>query len=128
MDLAPEEDLTGKRLNEDSVDRLVNMKIALGEIGDAIGLKGLARKPVKEAKLAIIRKVNPSLRMDGKSDTYINVAFQMARAEIKNRSRKDTGYQKRQMYNRKVTNMDSAETESSVAARARMIARNEGRK
>jgi len=128
LEMAPEDDLKGKRLNEDSVDRLVNMKIALGEIGDAIGLKGLARKPVKEAKLAIIKKVNPGLRMDGKSDTYINVAFQMARAEIKNRSRKDTGYQKRQMYNRKVTNMDSAETDSSVAARKRMIARNEGRK
>lgn len=117
-DCAPET----KRMNADSVDRLVNMKIALGELGESVGIKGLARKPVKEAKIAIIRSVRPGVRLDGKSDTYINEAFKMARDEIKARSVKDTNYQKRQMFNKK-TNLDSADNDSAEAARLRMMRR-----
>ena len=129
--LHPGENPKLKQLNTDSVDRLVNMKIALGELGDAIGVKGLARKPIKEAKLAIIKAVHPGMRMDGRSDTYINVAFQMARNEIKTRSKKNTAYQKRQMYNKKPAfNVDSSGAgtsgDSSEAARARMNRRYSG--
>jgi len=112
-----------KRMNADSVDRLVNQKIALGELGEKVGLKGLARKPVKDAKKAIIRAVNPKIRLDGKSDTYLNATFKMARDVIRARSVKTTADQKKQMFNK-----DSADKKrevgcSATAARERMIAR-----
>lgn len=117
-----------KRMNEDSVDRLVNMKIALGELGDKVGIKGLARKPVREAKLEIIRAVRPNARMDGKSDVYINEAFKVARDTIRSRSVKTTADQKKQMYGKKSVNMDSADRGSAMAARDRMIAKYAKRK
>lgn len=108
----------------DSIDRLVNLKIALGELGDKVGIKGLARKPVRQAKIEIIRAVRPNARMDGKSDVYINEAFKVARDTIKSRSIKTTADQKKQMYSKKpATNMDSTDTGSSMAARDRMIAK-----
>ena len=117
-----EEDYTGKRMNADSVDRLVNMKIALGKLGEKVGLKGLARKPVRDAKIDIIHAVRPTARLDGKSDVYVNEAFKVARDEIRRRGRKTTADQKKQMYNKKSVNMDSAENGSAEAARKRMIA------
>ena len=113
-----------KRINTDSVDRIVSQKIALGELGKKVGIRGLAHKNVKEAKKAIIKAVRPDMRLDGKTDIYINSAFDMARKEIRARSVKDTGYQRKQMFN-----SDSAEVtkriddDSADAHRARMIAR-----
>ncbi|MBO6267726.1 MAG: DUF2213 domain-containing protein [Clostridium sp.] len=117
------EDYTGKRMNADSVERLVNMKIALGELGDRVGIKGLARKPVRDAKVAIIRAAGLKTRMDGKSDVYVNEAFKAARDIIKSRSRKTTADQKRQMYNKKTAHMDSVDGGSAFEARERMIAK-----
>lgn len=114
-----------KRINTDSIDRIVSQKIALGELGKKVGLKNLAHKSVKDAKKAIILAVRPDMRLDGKTDVYINSAFDMARKEIRSRSVKDTAYQKKQMFNK-----DSADAElsnkyecSAEAARAKMIAR-----
>ena len=114
---------TGKRMNADSVERLVNMKIAIGELGDRVGIKGLARKPVRDAKIAIIRAAGLKTRMDGKSDRYVNEAFGLARDVIKARSRTTTADQKKQMYNKKPSRMDSVDGGSAYAARERMIAR-----
>ena len=98
-----------KRINTDSIDRIVSQKIALGELGKKVGIKGLAHKSVKEAKKAIILAVRPDMRLDGKTDVYINSAFDMARKEIKSRSVKDTAYQKKQMFNN-----DSAEVAKKI--------------
>ena len=117
------DDLGEKRMNADSVDKLVNMKIALGELGNKVGLKGLARKPVKEAKMAIIKATLPNARLDGKSDVYVNEAFKLARDTIRNSAKKTTVDQKKQMYNKKSVNMDSAEEGGSMAVRDRMIAK-----
>lgn len=118
-----DDELGEKRMNADSVDKLVNMKIALGELGNKVGLRGLARKPVKEAKIAIIKATLPNARLDGKSDVYVNEAFKLARDTIRNSSKKTTVDQKKQMYNKKSVNMDSAEEGGSMAVRDRMIAK-----
>ena len=124
QDAADCADYGDKRMNADSIDNLINLKIALGELGNKAGIKGLARKPVKEAKMAIIKATLPNARLDGKSETYINEAFKLARDTIRNRSRKTTADQKRQMYNKKSVNMDEAsEGVSSVASRNKMIAK-----
>lgn len=112
-----------KRVHADSIDKIVSQKIALGELGEKVGLKGLARKSVKDAKKAIILAVRPDMRLDGKSDTYLKCAFDMARKEIKARSVKDTAYQKKQMFNKDSVDVSKKTEDSAMAARNRMIER-----
>lgn len=116
-----EEELPGKRLNMDSVERLVNQKLSMDKLGEAVGIKGLGHKSLGYAKRAIIKKVRPGIRLDGKTDAYINACFDMAKNEIKKNAKKDTSYQKRQMYNRNAR-MDSANS-GSDASRRKMIKR-----
>jgi len=109
------------RMDAASVDRLVSTKIMLGELGHSVGLDGLAHKSVDAAKRAIIKKVRPEMRLDGKSTDYINAAFEYARAEIKAGKKKNTMSQKRQMFN-----MDRADVSGdgkAEDARERMKAR-----
>ena len=44
---------------------------------------------------SFLKKLKPSLRLDGKSAAYVSAAFDMAVAEMK--TRKDTNYQRQQM-------------------------------
>lgn len=116
-------------MNADSIDAIVQrqlrerMKIA--KIGRMINMDGLEYQSVKAAKRKIIRAVRPGVRLDGKSDTYINAMYDLAVDDIKKRNAKDTAYQKRQMFNKKY-NADSAvevEEDSAEAARKKMMAR-----
>lgn len=50
---------------------------------------------VLEAQKAIIRAVNPTMRLDGKSPAYIKAAFDLAKDTMN--ARKDTNYQRAQM-------------------------------
>lgn len=119
LDVEEEEE---KRLNTDSVDRIVSAKLALGNLGNQVGIKGLERKSIMGAKKAIIKAVRPDMRLDGKSTTYINAQFDMAKAEIKARSKKDVGYQKKQMFN-KDSRDNTADKNSAMGARQRMMKR-----
>lgn len=111
---------SGNRMDAASIDRLVSQKIMLGELGEAVGLKGLARKNVEDAKKAIIKAVRPEMRLDGKGSEYINAAFEYARAEIKANRKNGTAAQKRQMFN----NDSAMECDTGAeAARRRMIER-----
>ena len=117
-----EDEFAGKKVNMDSIDRIVSQKLSMDKLGEAVGIRGLGHKSIGYAKKAIIKKVRPGIRLDGMSDAYINACFDMARAAIKKNSKKDTSYQKRQMYNGKVR-MDSANMSGSDAARRKMIKR-----
>lgn len=110
---------SSQRMDAASIDRLVSQKIMLGELGQMIGLKGLAHKSISDAKRAIIGAIRPEMRLDGKSADYIDAAFEYARAEIKARGKKDTSSQKRQMFNKAGARMD-AEDGGAEAARQRM--------
>ena len=87
-------------------------------VGDRLNMDGLESMSVKGAKKAILKKLKPSLRLDGKSAAYVNAAFDMAVNEMK--ARKDTNYQRQQM-----TRQDAAQprraTGSAADARQRMI-------
>jgi hypothetical protein len=80
-------------------------------------------KPI-EAKKAVIKKVNPNMRLDGKSKTYINAAFDAAVAQLATTGGggKDVNYQRKQMSQRMdgSTFAPSGKTEAS-RARERMI-------
>lgn len=120
MDACDDKLTDNKRMDAAAIDRLVSQKIMLGELGDAVGVKGLARRNVLDAKKEIIKAVRPEMRLDGKSSEYINAAFEYARAEIRANRKKGTAAQKQQMFN-----MDSANEPNTGAdaARRRMIER-----
>ena len=112
----------GRRVNMDAVDRLVSQKLRMEKLGEQVGINGLGHKSIKAAKKAIIKRVRPGIRLDGKTDAYINACFDMAKNEIKKMSQKDTSYQKRQMYNKPVR-MDSTANSGSDASRRNMVKR-----
>ena len=109
------------KMNTDSVDKLIRERIQIGVVGEKLNLDGIDAMPVRKAKKAIIKAIRPGVRLDGKSDAYINAMFEMACAEAK--TYKSVEYQKRQMFN-KDKRMDSAQDkDSSENARQRMISR-----
>ena len=110
-------------MNADSVDRIVRTRVALARIGDRLNLDGLDRMSIMEAKKTIIKKVKPSMRLDGKGASYINAAFDLAVDEMN--SRKDTNYQRTQMFN---ADSRQTPTNKTAAQRARdkMIAKRNG--
>lgn len=117
-------DESSKIANMDAADfdRKVRERVKLGIIGRQLNLDGLEDMNVRDAKIAVISAIKPGMRFDGKSATYVDAAFDMAVAEQKARSTKDTRYQARQMFNN-----DSKEpvgkTRSANDARMEMINR-----
>lgn len=114
-----------ENLNMDSIDRIVSKKLELCRIGDKLHLDGIERMPMMEAKKAIIKKVKPSIRLDGKSTAYINAMFDIAKDSID--ERKDTDYQRSQMFNTDSRSAVANRTVSGAAqAREKMISRMKG--
>ncbi len=125
---ADESDLkTGEVLNADSVDKIVSAKIDVGMIGKALNMDGLETMRLMDARKAIIKAVRPSMNLDGRSEAFINAAYEIARDEVRSRSVKDTSYQKNQMFNGE-TRKDAADTgDSAEKARERMMARQQNK-
>lgn len=110
--------------NMDSIDAIVRQRVQLGVAGAKLGIKGLENMKLSAAKKTVIRAVNPNIRLDGKSDAYINGAFACAMDAVNAGSRKDTKYQKKQMFNGDSRGFRAkTSVSSSDAARARMIER-----
>ena len=109
-------------VNTDSVDRIVRDRINLGIVGSILHMDGLETMKMSKAKRRVIKMVRPGLRLDGKSRSYINAAFDCACEDIKRKAKKDTSYQKKQMFNRD-SRSRSKRVDSADAARNRMIAR-----
>ena len=111
--------------NMDSIDAIVRQRVQLGIAGSKLGIKGLENMKLSKAKKTVIRAVNPSIRLDGKSDAYINGAFSCAMAAINAPAKKGIAYQKKQMFNGDSSDFErrSAKMTSADEARARMIER-----
>jgi hypothetical protein len=105
-----------KPMNTDSVDAIVTERLKLARIGDKLNLDGLeAMKPL-DAKKKIITKIKPNLRLNGKNAAYVDTAFDIAVQEFN--SRKDTDYQRKQIFN--ADGRDAAkQTNASGASEAR---------
>lgn len=111
-------------VNADSIDAIVRTRIKLGMIGRTLNLDGLENMSIMKAKKKIIKAVRPGIRLDGRGNTFINAAFDLACDEVKNLSKKNTAYQKKQMFNKKSTRADGKSSRSGAeSARARMIKR-----
>lgn len=110
------------QMNADAVDAIVRQRIQLGMLGRIINLDGLENMSITDAKKAIVLAHRPSVRLDGKSETYVNAMFDLAVADINAGSKKDTSFQRKQMFN-KDSRADESDSDSAEAARARMIAK-----
>lgn len=109
-------------LNMDSADRLFSKKLEVVRIGDRLNMNGLENMKLLDAQKAIIRKVRPSLRLDGKSDTYIQAAFDLAKEAIGKQKSTDT--QRQQMFQKDgKSSFVTSGVSSAQKARQKMIER-----
>lgn len=115
-------------MNADSIDAIVRQRIQLGMIGQALNLDGLENMPIMDAKKAVIQAVRPGIRLDGKSAVYIDAAFDCAVTDAKNAVRKDTTYQRRQIFNRDSAAKPGDDEQSANARRLAMMERQQTKK
>lgn len=95
----PEDEKKGAALNEDSVDKIIRTRVKIGIAAEKLNLDGLENMKLRDAKKAIVKAVRPSMNLDGKGKAYIDAAFNMACDDLKKSTRKDTKYQRKQMFN-----------------------------
>lgn len=104
----------GSAINADAADAIFRTRIELVRLGDKLHLDGIETMGVLEAQKAIIRAVNPTMRLDGKSPAYIKAAFDLAKDTMN--ARKDTNYQRAQMMGG--TRRSDGATQKPAGARA----------
>lgn len=113
-----------KPMNADSVEAIASELLELVMIGNSLNLDGfelLKLKPL-EIKKRIIKAIKPNTRLDGKGNHYVKTAFEIALEELN--SRKDTTYQRKQMFNKDGNgNPDSLGISKSQKAREEMLSR-----
>lgn len=106
--------------NTDAVNEAVRIRVGLEKTADSVGLTNYEGLGNLALKRAITAKVNPGVRLDGKSAHYINAAFDIAKEEIA--KRKGTDAQRAQMHTRADAGVAAHKT-SADASRAKMIER-----
>lgn len=119
---ADEEEPQENPLNMDSIDAYVNQKIELIRLGDKLNLDGIETMKPMDAKKAIIKKVHPNIRLDGKDTAYINAMFDIAKESVS--KRKDVDYQRRQMF--RGDSAHNKPVDGQNEARRRMIEKMDG--
>lgn len=116
-------------MNMDSIDAIVSQKLELGKVGQKLNLDGLETMDIMAAKKEVIKAVKPGMRLDDRSDAYIDAAYEMARDMAM--ELKTTNDQRQQMANGQ--RLDSMENEvkdsycSAYEKRQQLIQRREGR-
>ena len=109
-----------KSLNADSADKIIRQRLSICRVGDKLNMD----MSIEQAKKTIIAKVLPNMRLDGKSNAYIDAMYDLAVGEVK--KKKDVAYQRQQMTVQVQKNrLDSGES-MAMSARKKMIAREGG--
>lgn len=113
-------------MNNDSADDIFRQRLSICRMGDKLHMDGLENKSIIEGKKAIVKKVFPEMRLDGKSKTYVDAAYDLA-VNAANK-RKNVAYQKKQMSATPVSQQraDGKTGSNAAAARQRMIEREGG--
>lgn len=114
-----------KGVNMDSVEKIIAARLDVCRMADKLNLDGVEGLSVKEGRKRIIKAVNPKINLDGKSDSYINAAYDIAKQSYC--ERKSTNEQRQQMAADKVRR-DAKEESNSNSARKNMISRMTGGK
>lgn len=129
-DNADEADEEDNPVNMDSVDRIVDKRLRdyldVCRVADRLNLDGVENMSLVNARKKIISAVNPKLRLDGKSDAYIQAAYDIAKQNIAGRKKTDS-QRKRIMSRGNYDSTDSGAASSAATAREKMIERRENR-
>lgn len=112
-----------KGVNMDSVDRIVQDRLDVCRMADKLNLDGVEKLSVTEGRKRIIKAVNPKINLDGKSNSYINAAYDIAKQSFQ--ERRSTDDQRQKMVTNKVRK-DAKEESNSNSARKNMISRMTG--
>jgi hypothetical protein len=112
-----------KGVNMDSVDRIIQDRLDVCRMADKLNLDGVEKLSVTEGRKRIIKAVNPKINLDGKSNSYINAAYDIAKQSF--HERKSTDDQRQKMVTNKVRK-DAKEESNSNSARKNMISRMTG--
>ncbi len=114
-----------KGVNMDSVDRIIQDRLDVCRMADKLHLDGVEKLSVRDGRKRVIKAVNPKINLDGKSDSYINAAYDIAKQSYS--ERKSTDDQRKKMVTDKVRR-DAKEESNSNSARKNMISRMTGGK
>lgn len=123
---APAEEKKEESVNMDSIDAYISQKIELIRLGDKLHMDGIDTMKPMDAKKAIIKKVNPNIRLDGKDKAYIDAMYDITKESIG--KRKGVDYQRQQMRGDGMERgvRKAPDAQSAAAKRAGMIARMDG--
>lgn len=114
-----------KGVNMDSVDRIIQDRLDICRMADKLRLDGVEKLSVREGRMRVIKAVNPKINLDGKSDSYINAAYDIAKQAFE--ARVSTNDQRQKMVSDKIR-QDAREESNSNSARRNMISRMTGGK
>ena len=120
-----EEKTAEKGVNMDSVDRIIQDRLDICRMADKLRLDGVEKLSVREGRMRVIKAVNPKINLDGKSDSYINAAYDIAKQAFE--ARVSTNDQRQKMVSDKIR-QDAREESNSNSARRNMISRMTGGK
>lgn len=118
-DYGSSEDDKRKGVNMDSVDRIIKARLDVCRMADKLHLDGIENLSLNEGRKRVIKAVNPRINLDGKSDSYINAAYDIAKQSFG--ERKSTDDQRKRMVADKIRR-DAGEESNSALARKKMIA------
>lgn len=78
----------------DSVDQIIQDRLDICRMADKLRLDGVEKLSVREGRKRVIKAVNPKINLDGKSDSYINAAYDLAKQAYSDRANTDDQRQK----------------------------------
>lgn len=124
-DSGSSEEDNGRDVNMDSVDKIVKERLDVCRMADKLNLDGIETLSLSEGRKRVIKAVNSKINLDGKSDSYINAAYDIAKQSFS--ERKSTDVQRQRIVSDKMRR-DAREESSSNSARKNMISRMTGGK
>ena len=120
-------ELEAKRLDEGVINERVNAKIALMDVAKKAEVEVKADMADMDIKKAVIAKVYPTAKLDGKDDAYVNARFDCAIDEMNAKELERADAAARVAGGAPAVKTDGADN-SADAAYKRMIARYNGEK
>ena len=118
-----EKEEQAKAMNADAVDKVIADRLDVCRMADKLNLDGVEQLSVTEGRKRVILAVNPKMNLDGKTETYIAAAYDIAKQSY--HERKTTDDQRKKMFTDKVR-QDAKEVCGSESAREKMISRMKG--
>ncbi len=76
--------------NMDTIDAMVSEKLDVCRIAEKLSIEGVENIPVIEGRKKVIAAVHPKINLDGKSDAYVNAAYDIAKQAVMEKKSTDT--------------------------------------